>query len=252
MLSKYENSVVATWLAQVSRFHFFGLLLALIGWSLCIMSTAGTQWRVWHIERKPGITSDRLWIGIWRVCFIQDNPIDDSIDLHCEEFTEEYRTLPKEIFVAQDLMSLAAILQSLAISFMTFAIFKGAKQKKALLPFFTIGGILNLISGIITLVPISWNLYSVLKKKGIEFPEFFVLPHSPKEQYAGSAIYMGYVASTFLLSSGIVILSKTCWRSRKIDPLNMMKDDPLAMSSSPHKEEPCLNTEACMPIETST
>lgn len=234
VMPRYENSVVSTWLAQISCYRLCGLLLALIGWSMCIISTAGDQWRVWHIEHMPGVSSARLWVGIWRVCFIQDATDEENIHLHCEEFTEEYRTLPKEIFIAQDLMSLAAIVQSLAMGFMVFALWKvhkDAKQKKVLFTFFTIGSILNLISGIIILVPVSWNLYSILMKEGIEFPEFFVLPHSPKEQYVGSAIYVGYVASACLLSSGTVILSKTCRRSNKVGLLIMTKDDPLPTPS---------------------
>ncbi|XP_020642426.2 claudin-34 [Pogona vitticeps] len=234
ILLKYQNSIVSAWLAQVSCFRFCGFLLAIIGWSMCLMSTAGTQWRVWDIERIPGISSERLWIGIWRACFIHDKPVE-KLYLHCEEFTEEYRTLPKEIFIAQDLMSLAAILQSLAIGFMAFAlwnVFKSEKHKKVLFTSFSIGGILNLISAMITLVPISWNLYSVLMNESIEFPEFFVLPESPKEQYVGSAIYEGYVASGFMLSSGIVILSKKCSRrKKKINPLIMVKLDPPPPSS---------------------
>ncbi|KAH0624684.1 hypothetical protein JD844_032387 [Phrynosoma platyrhinos] len=236
LLLRDENSLIATWLNQVSYIHLGGLFLAVVGWILCVISTAADEWRIWVVEGIPGISSDKIWIGIWRACFIVDAQDDEPMRKQCLEFLEQYTNLPKEIFIAQDLMSLASVVQSLAISFMSFAlwnVFKNAKQKKVLFTFFTIGGILNLISGIIIFVPLSWNLHSVLTEKGIDFPVPFLLPFLPKKQKVGFAIYVGFFASGFQQLTGFLILGGKWRGSNRVHPL--ITDDvypPLNSSTS--------------------
>ncbi|XP_042312435.1 claudin-34 [Sceloporus undulatus] len=235
LLLRDKNSLVPTWLNQVSCIHLGGLFFAVVGWILCVISTAVDEWRLWIIEDVPGISSGKIWIGIWRTCFMVDAQNDEPMKKECLEFLEQYSSLPKEIFIAQDLMSLASVVQSLAISFMSFAlwnVFKNAKQKKVLFTFFTIGGILNLISGIIIFVPLSWNLHSVLTGKGIDFPVPFLLPYLPKKQDVGVAIYVGFVASGFQQLSGLLILGGKCRRSNRVHPLITVAVDPPPSASA--------------------
>ncbi|XP_063160390.1 claudin-34 [Candoia aspera] len=206
-----KESMITKWAAWISKVQLCGYLLSILGWIMCITSTAVDQWRIWHVENEAGIPSGLVWIGIWRICYKHGTDSKDTI-LNCEEFTEDYKNLPIEIFLAQDLMSLACIMGAVAISFMSFAlwnVFKTITQKTFLLTFFSLGGILNLLSGIMVLIPVSWNLYSVLHKAEIQFPEVFQMPVSPKAQQVGAAIYIGYVAAAlFLLSSFLILCIK--------------------------------------------
>ncbi|KAM6448146.1 claudin-34 isoform 1-T3 [Liasis olivaceus] len=203
-----KESMITKWAAWISGPQLCGYLLSILGWIMCVTSTAAEQWRIWHVENVIDNPSGVVWVGIWRVCYMYGTN-SENIFLRCEDFTEDYKTLPKEIFLAQDLMSLGCIVGAVAICFMTFAlwnVFKTITQKTFLLTFFSLGGILNLMAGIMILIPISWNLYSILNNAGIVFPEFFRVPTFPKEQQVGAAIYVGYVAAVLFLLSGFLIL----------------------------------------------
>ncbi|XP_062983750.1 claudin-34 [Elgaria multicarinata webbii] len=242
VLPSEEDTLVSSLLTHITCFQFCSILLAIIGWILCIISTAGVQWRVWHVDNVTGISSGIVWVGIWKVCFRHDATPDRNTYLHCEDFTENYRTLPKEIFIAQDLMALASIVNALAIGFMSFAlwnVFKNTKQKKALITFFTIGGILNFTSGLIVLVPLSWNLHSVLAKEEIEFPDSFQLPRIPKDQSVGVAIYVGYGAVAFQLVSGLLTLFQKYLTFNKTHPFDIIQAQAMASKTKAHNCPSC-------------
>uniref|UniRef100_A0A8D2KUG0 Uncharacterized protein n=1 Tax=Varanus komodoensis TaxID=61221 RepID=A0A8D2KUG0_VARKO len=236
-----DDILISGRLGHVTCLQFCGLFLAILGWIMCVTSTAVEQWRVWHVHNVTGISSGIVWIGIWKVCFMKD-ATEKNKYFYCEEFTDEHKTLPKEIFIAQDLMALASIVNALAISFMSFAlwnVFKTTKQKEALITFFTIGGILNLAAGVIVSIPISWNLHSVLAKEEIEFPEFFQLPRAPKDQYVGTAIYIGFGAVALQLVSGSFILIQKYLTVNKTHPFDLIQAQAIASKSRSHSCPSC-------------
>nr|XP_060623090.1 claudin-34 [Anolis sagrei ordinatus] len=235
-----DNSPAAAQLIGLASMRLCGLILAAIGWILCITATGADEWRVWHTTNVPGISTGKLWVGIWRVCFMVDLHDGEPMKMHCLEFLEQYGTLPKEIFIAQDLMSLASVVLALAVAFMSFALWnvlKNVRQKHVLLIFFRVGGVLTLLSGLIILLPLLWNMYSVLANDGIEFPYPFHLPYLPYEQTVGFAIYVGFFASGFLMSSSFFILSKKYQvTSNIVHPIIMVTPKP---STSTNDTEIC-------------
>ncbi|XP_061485673.1 claudin-34-like [Rhineura floridana] len=219
-----QGSLVVRWLSLVSCLQLCAFVLSILAWIMCISSTATGNWREWHVENRKEITNGIMFIGIWNVCYGHaPNELEEDSYWHCKEFTEQYPTLPKEIFIAQDLMSLASIVNAVAIGFMSFAlynVFKPVKHKNFIFIFFGLGAALNSSAGILVLIPVSWNMYSVLQGQEIHFPISFQLPKVPRKQHIGASIYMGYIAAGLeLLSASLVVIEGCCSKSREVSML---------------------------------
>lgn len=208
LLPSETESMITKWSVWINRAQFGGYLLSILGWILCITSTATDYWRIWHIKSKDNLYPGVLWIGIWRACYLHStHPVNRYV--HCEEFTEDLKMLPGEIFLAQDLLSLCCIVGAVGITFMSFALWnvvRTIRHKTFLLTLFNVGGLMNFLTGIIILIPISWNIYSILINVDIMFPDSFKMPTSPEHQDIGAAIYIGYTAAVLLLVSGVMII----------------------------------------------
>uniref|UniRef100_A0A803TBM4 Uncharacterized protein n=1 Tax=Anolis carolinensis TaxID=28377 RepID=A0A803TBM4_ANOCA len=184
---------------QLTYIRLCGLLLAVIGWVLCVIATGADEWRVWHSKDVPGTSPAKIWVGIWRVCFV-DHPPEGEPTRQCQEFLEQHQSLPTEILIAQDLMPFAIVVLSLALVCMFFAlwnVFRNARPEKVFLTFFRVGGVLILMSAFIIFIPLMWNIYSVMVNERIVFPGDFSLPALPNEQTVGFPIYVGFFASGF-------------------------------------------------------
>ncbi|XP_026543907.1 claudin-34-like [Notechis scutatus] len=202
------ESMITKWSVWINRAQFGGYLLSILGWILCITSTATDHWRVWHVKSKDNLYPGLLWIGIWRACYLHSTHPENRY-IHCEDFTEDLKMLPNEIFLAQDLLSLCCIVGAVGITFMSFALWNVVRtitHKTFLLTLFNVGGLINFLTGIIILIPISWNTYSIFINADIRFPESFKMPTSPMYQEIGAAIYVGYIASFLLLVSGVMVI----------------------------------------------
>nr|XP_008105430.1 PREDICTED: claudin-34 [Anolis carolinensis] len=105
----------AAWLIHLAYIRLIGFTFAAIGWILCLTAMGVVEWRVWYL--MPGTSTEKIRIGIWGVCFMEPTPDGDSRK-QCLEFLDEHLSLPNEIFLAQDLMSLICIVASLALSFL--------------------------------------------------------------------------------------------------------------------------------------
>ncbi|XP_032087257.1 claudin-34-like [Thamnophis elegans] len=212
------ESMITKWSVWINRAQFGGYLLSILGWILCITSTATDYWRLWHVKSKDNLYPGLLWIGIWRACYLHSTHPQNRY-VHCEEFTEDLKKLPNEIFLAQDLLSLCCIVGAVGITFMSFALWnvvRAITHKTFLLTLFNVGGLMNFLTGIIILIPIAWNSYSILINADIMFPESFNMPTSPVYQEIGAAIYIGYVSALLLIVSGVMIMcNKRVFQSRR-------------------------------------
>uniref|UniRef100_A0A670HRH7 Uncharacterized protein n=1 Tax=Podarcis muralis TaxID=64176 RepID=A0A670HRH7_PODMU len=202
------------WLNLVSCLQLCAFLVDILALLMCIASTVSVNWRVWRVENIKGIGSGNIWIGIWDVCFWKD-PSNNG--WYCEDLNEQYPTLPREFFIAQDLMPLASIMNSVALVLLSFAlynVFKPRKHHNFVLTFFSLGALLNLPAGILVLIFVIWNMSAVLQNGEIVFPEAFELPQIPSEQHIGPSIYLGYITAGFqLLSAALVGMERCCIRT---------------------------------------
>ncbi|XP_070615798.1 claudin-4-like [Erythrolamprus reginae] len=206
-LPSEKVSMVKKLLGWINRGQFCGYFLGILGSIMCIASTTMQSWRVWQVDPKDGTYPGVIWIGIWKACY-QHSTQPKNRYIHCEDFTGKLKMLPKEIFLAQDLMTLSCIVGAVAITIMSFAlviVVKDTEQKKYLPILFNTVGFLNVLAGIMILIPTLWNRHSVLEDKSIPFPLFFKMPRVPRRQEVGAAIYIGYSAAFSFLLSGIMI-----------------------------------------------
>lgn len=205
-----------TYLAHTAHFQFLGLVLGFLAWIL-IMITAGlNEWRLWQVDNVSVITSGVAWVGIWRACFYSH--VLPQVE-NCWSIGISAPFAPAEIPAAQVLMMLAVI-SGLAANIcgavaMRLAYFS-VKNRRNMRLAFTLAGTLYLLTGGMCLVPLLWNMSSVLKNDTIDFPPEFQLPSAPVRQHIGSAIGVGLFASVVILFSGLLFLCyRYAWRSRR-------------------------------------
>lgn len=206
------------------------------------MATAGlNEWRLWQIDDVSVITSGFAWVGIWRTCFYSH--VLPKLE-NCQSISISDSFVPVEIPVAQVLMMLAVICGlagnvsgAAAMRMVYFSL----EERGSIRLVFTLTGSLYVVTAVFSLVPLVWNMTSVLRNSTIDFPPEFYLPAAPVRQQVGSAIGVGMFGSILMLISGLVFLSyHYVWHSLNseastdtIDPLN----GPWKVTTLAHKSE---------------
>lgn len=174
------------------------------------MMTAGlNEWRLWHVSDVSVITSGVAWVGIWRACFYSHNlPTTES----CLGMGITDKFVPVEISVAQVLIMVAAIgglggniIATYAMRSVLFAV----ESRVHIRLVFSAAGVLYLLTGACSLVPLLWNMSSVLTNRTIDFPPEYHMPPAPARQEVGSAIVIGFIASLLVIFCGVLFL---CYR----------------------------------------
>uniref|UniRef100_A0A672HYQ8 Claudin 34 n=1 Tax=Salarias fasciatus TaxID=181472 RepID=A0A672HYQ8_SALFA len=196
-------------LARTAHGQFLGLIVGFLGWIL-ILATAGlNEWRLWFVSDVSVINSGVAWVGIWRACFYSHILSDFE---NCQSFSISDSFLPVEIPVAQVLMMLSGICGlaanvagGLAMRMAYFSV----KDRRYLRLLFLLAAVLYLLTATLSLVPLVWNMTSVLNNSTIAFPPEYYLPSVPKGQAVGSAIAVGIVASIMMLISSLIFF---CYR----------------------------------------
>ncbi|KAM9849290.1 claudin-34 [Aulostomus maculatus] len=192
------------YLAHTAHWQFLGLVAGCLAWILT-MTTAGiNEWRVWHVADMSVITSGVAWVGIWRTCFYSHAL--PNIE-NCQSISILDDFVPTEMIVAQVLMMLAGICGlagnisgSVAVRMAYFSV-DGRKNIRLV---FVLAGTLYVLTAVLALVPLVWNMRSVLNNNTIDFPPEFHLPPAPIRQQVGSAIGVGIFASILMLISGLL------------------------------------------------
>uniref|UniRef100_I3J541 Claudin 34 n=1 Tax=Oreochromis niloticus TaxID=8128 RepID=I3J541_ORENI len=174
-----------------------------LAWILT-MTTAGlNEWRLWRVGNATIISSGEAWVGIWRMCFYSHVLPDME---NCRSISISDSFLPVEIPVAQVLMMLAAIFGLAANICAAVAVrmaYFSVEDRRSIRLVFLLAGALYLLTGTSSLVPLAWNMNSVLKNSTIDFPPEFQIPAPPVSQRVGSAIGVGLCASVATLLSGL-------------------------------------------------
>ncbi|XP_072235666.1 claudin-34-like [Leuresthes tenuis] len=200
-----------TYLAHTAHLQFGGLWLACIGWTLTAMALGFIQWRVWQVSNTEVITSGVAWIGIWRACFNSHTEVTGGFrTMHCSYISLTEENTPPEIAAGQVLMLLSLLVglcgNAGGIYSMRNAYF-GVKKNSCVCVGFISTGALFLLAAGMSLIPLLWNLSSVVANRTIEFPPEFKLPESPESQHVGSGIWVGMVGASLMVSAGIIFCS---------------------------------------------
>ncbi|KAF1386184.1 hypothetical protein PFLUV_G00115520 [Perca fluviatilis] len=197
------------YLAHTAHRQFLGLMAGVMAWILIMTTTGLNEWRLWYVADESVITSGVAWVGIWRACFYSH--VLPRIE-NCQSIGISDPFAPAEIPVAQVLMVLALICglvgnitAAVAVRMVYFSI----ENRRNIRLVFVLAGTLYVLTGTLSLVPLMWNMSSVLKNSTIGFPPEFHLPAAPVRQQVGSAIGVGIFASILMLISGALLL---CYR----------------------------------------
>uniref|UniRef100_A0A3Q3ARK0 Claudin 34 n=2 Tax=Kryptolebias marmoratus TaxID=37003 RepID=A0A3Q3ARK0_KRYMA len=194
------------YLAHTAHWQFVGLIAGVLAWILTMTTAGNNEWRLWHVADLSVITSGEAWVGIWRACFYS-HVLPGAENCRSLRISDPF--VPVEIPAAQVLMVVAVISGLVgnicAAVAMRMAYFSVEDRRNIRMVFVT-AAVLYLLTAMFLLVPLVWNVTSVLNNRTIAFPLEFHLPAAPVSQRVGSAIGMGLFASILMLISGVLFL----------------------------------------------
>lgn len=206
------------YIAHTAHWQFFALIVGFLSWILTMATVGLDDWRLWFVDNTTVINSGVAWIGIWRACFYSH--VLSEIEF-CQFLGISESFLPVEIKLAQVLMMLAVITglggNVTGACAMRMAYFSMENRSKIRLAFLLTGS-LYLLAGFFSMLPLAWNLNSVLSNRTIVFPPEYQFP-APNRQKVGNAIGVGIFSSILMLLSGLVFLSyRYVWKTLKTGP----------------------------------
>ncbi|EMP35127.1 Claudin-22 [Chelonia mydas] len=141
-------------------------------------------------------------MGLWQVCVTQEEGI-----MECKSY-ESFLALPLDLRVSRILMFLSNGLGLLGflISSCGLDCCKAWEAKTALKKQLALcGGVIFGISGIMTLIPVSWVAYNTVN----EFWDETVPEIVPRWEF-GEAMFLGWFAGFFLVVGGLLIVCSAC------------------------------------------
>ncbi|CAN9500245.1 unnamed protein product [Ophioblennius macclurei] len=196
-------------LAHSAHVQFLGLIVGFLGWILTVAAAGLDDWRLWYVSDVSVISSGVAWVGIWRCCFYSHVLPDIE---NCRGVGVSDYFLPAEIQVAQVLMMLASICglaASMAGALAVRMAYFSVKDRRHLRLLFLLAAALYFLTATLALVPLVWNMTSVLNNATIAFPPEYRLPVAPHSQAVGSAIAVGVVSAVMMLISSMMFF---CYR----------------------------------------
>ncbi|XP_029001702.1 claudin-34 [Betta splendens] len=216
------------YLADTAHWQFLGLVVGFLSWILTMITAGLNEWRLWRVADVSVVTSGVAWVGIWRACFYSH--VLPSVET-CRRIGLSDAFAPVEIPAAQVLVMLAVVCglagnvsAAVAVRMVYFSL----DDRRSIRVVFLSAGTLYFLTAMLLLVPLVWNMNSVLNNSTIDFPPDFYLPAAPVSQQVGSAIGLGMVASILMLISSLLFLCyRFAWRNPSSeaprdtgDPLN--------------------------------
>lgn len=197
-----------TYLAHTAHAQLGALWLAFVGWTLTAVALGLIQWRVWQVSDREVISSGVAWVGIWRACFNSPTLVTPGFRvMHCKYISLTEAFTPPEIMAGQVLMLLSLLVGLCGNAGGVYALrnvyFGMEKNSPIRLAFFTTGA-LCLLAAMMSLIPLLWNLSSVVTNQTIKFPPEFKMPQAPDSQHVGSGIGVGMVGTVLMIVSGII------------------------------------------------
>lgn len=207
------------YIAHTAHWQFLALIMGFLSWIITMATLGQNDWRIWFVDDTAVINSGVAWIGVWRACFYSH--VLSEVEF-CQSLSISESFLPTEIKLAQVLMMLAVIIGLIGnmagACAMRMAYFSMENRRKIRLAFL-LAGILYLLAGSCSLLPLAWNMNSVLNNSTIVFPPEYQFPAAPIRQRVGNAIGVGIFAATLMLLSGLAFLCyRYAWQTLKNRP----------------------------------
>uniref|UniRef100_A0A8D2L1Q8 Claudin n=1 Tax=Varanus komodoensis TaxID=61221 RepID=A0A8D2L1Q8_VARKO len=176
-----------------------GFVLSLFGWVSSCVTTFIPLWKSLNLE----LSVFENWnVGLWHACIFQEEG-----KMQCKAY-DSILALPLDIQVSRIIMVTSNGLGLLAFSLSIWGLncLKTRAQNQGLKrPFGIVGGALFCISGIASLVPVSWVAHTIVE----EFWDETVPPIVSKWEF-GEALFLGWFAGFCLILGGLLLIYKCC------------------------------------------
>ncbi|XP_026536831.1 putative claudin-25 [Notechis scutatus] len=181
---------------QSTAIQLSGLLVSLFGWVLSCVTTYVPLWKSLNLE----LNDLEIWnMGLWQTCVSQ-------VVMQCENYAS-LLALPLEIKISRVLMvtsnGLGFLAFSLALLGSDCLKTNDPRQRG---PLGITGGILFCLSGLTTLVPVSWVAYNTVQ----DFWDQTIPDVVPRWEF-GEALFLGWFAAFFLLLGGCLVIAAACF-----------------------------------------
>uniref|UniRef100_A0A3P9HQ02 Claudin 34 n=1 Tax=Oryzias latipes TaxID=8090 RepID=A0A3P9HQ02_ORYLA len=175
--------------------NFVALWSAFIGWTLTAVALGLIQWRVWLVPSSDVITSGVVWVGLWRTCFHSHTEVTDGwAIMKCNSIRLTEAFTPPEVAAGQVLMLLSLLVGLCGNAGGVYAMrnaYFGAKEYSCVRLGFVVTGAFCLLAATTSLIPLLWNLSSVVANQTIYFPPEFRLPQAPESQHRWKSTIAG-------------------------------------------------------------
>ncbi|XP_045677728.1 putative claudin-24 [Phyllostomus hastatus] len=179
--------------------QFVGLLLSLLGWVLCIITTFLPHWKNLNLELNE---MENWTIGLWQACVIQE-----EVGRQCKDF-DSFLALPAELRISRVLMFLSSGLGFLGLLVSGFGLDClriGESQQELKKWLLILGGVLLWTSSLAALVPVSWVAHVTVQ----EFWDETIPEIVPRWEF-GEALFLGWFAGFSLLLGGCLLIWAAC------------------------------------------
>ncbi|XP_074087773.1 claudin-4-like [Macrotis lagotis] len=195
------------------------IILALVGWLLCIFITNSVCWRLWQFSNQNVTT---MWIGLWKACYLErKSPAE--FEVVCDQLDSLWDEL-EEFHYFQDLIILSDFLQAYGLILNVGALLSLLKEENC--PNFIhtchlIAAFSYILDGICVGVAVIYNSYLDVSGQST-LPDNFPY-HLEKiiEKTFGHGLFFGIASAVCSLVSGTVLSWHTCLsKSSRIQPKN--------------------------------
>ena len=196
----------SVYLAHTAHWQLLGLMVGCAGWILTMVTAGLNEWRVWYVSDVTVVTSGLAWVGIWKACFYSHALPTLEV---CRSMGVSEGFVPLEISMGQVLVMLAVavgLAGNVAGSFAMRNVYHTVENRDNTRLLFSLAGTLYMLTASCSLLPLFWNMSSVLTNRTIDFPPEFQLPSAPVRQEVGNGIGVGIFASVLVLVSGLLFL----------------------------------------------
>ncbi|KAI5622404.1 claudin-3 [Silurus asotus] len=176
-----------------------GIALGLIGWIISIITCALPMWKVTAFVGANIVTAPVIWEGIWMTCVVHSTG-----QMQCKIY-DSMLAFSQDLQAARAMCIVSIILGMLAVtvSIMGAKCTNCIKDEASKARFIIVSGICFIISGILTLIPVSWTSSTIVQ-------DFYntLVPRTQRREL-GASLYIGFAAAAFLIIGG-ALLCCTC------------------------------------------
>ncbi|XP_055990992.1 claudin-6 [Sorex fumeus] len=179
--------------------QILGVVLALLGWVIALVSCALPLWKVTAFIGSSIVVAQVVWEGLWMSCVVQSTG-----QMQCKVY-DSLLALPQDLQAARALCVVALLLALLAL----LVYVAGAKcttcveDKDSKARLVLSSGAVFIFSGILVLIPVCWTAHVIIR----DFYNPLVVEAQKRE--LGASLYLGWAASGLLLLGG-GLLCCTC------------------------------------------